>query len=215
MAIRVIVAAEHEMFRECLVRRLSEEPDLQVVADAGDASEAARQAGKLLPDVVVLEVEMPGGPFVAGREMLRRRRSPKLVCLADHCSDALVAEGLRTGAQGYVLKGCSAAELVRAIREVAAGRRYYAKEVAARLLPEGDGVGAVPARRMRAARLSPRELEVLCLLAEGHSVKQAAALLKVSYKTVDNQATSLMKKLDIHSRAELVRYAVRERLVVV
>jgi DNA-binding NarL/FixJ family response regulator len=200
------------MFRECLIDRLNEEENLDVVGHAADATEALALAKEACPDVVLLDINMPGSPFLAGQEILRHCDRVRLVFLTAHLSDQAIGESLRIGARAFVTKGHGADQLIEAIHAVAAGGYYFVPEVRQRLVFDGD-IPRVPSDiSTRSSLLSPREREVLRLLAEGHSVKQVAQMLHVSYKTVDNQTSSVMKKLQIHSRAELVRYAIREKL---
>ena len=215
MATRLLVADDHEMFRQCVVERLNEEPDLEVVAHVGNAGDALHLARQTEPDVVLLDVNMPGSPFLAAQEILRYCERAQLLFLTAHQSDQAISESLRAGARGFVTKHHAAEELVDAVRAVAAGRCYFVSEVRDRLISDGDALSPSADLATRSSLLSPREREVLRLLAEGHSVKQVAQLLHVSYKTVDNQTSSVMKKLQVHSRAELVRYAIREEMALV
>ncbi|NLX58407.1 MAG: response regulator transcription factor [Phycisphaerae bacterium] len=214
-SIRIVVADDHEMFRECLVERLNQEPDLQVQAHVGDAAETAMLVRDINPDVVLLDIDMPGSPFVAAGEIARRSPSTKVIFLSDRHADRHIARCIDVGARGFILKSHDVRSLVTAIRDVAAGQWHFVPEVLCRMVVQGDTLSLKESPQTRLSQLTPREVEVLRLLAEGQSVKQAARSLGVSYKTVDNQASSLMRKLDIHSRAELVRYAIREELAVV
>ena len=213
MATRLLVADDHDMFRECVVQRLEEEEDFEVVAHVGDASEAAHLARDLIPDVVLLDINMPGSPFIAGQEILRNYAATRLIYVTAHLSDQSIDECLRVGAHGFVTKRHSCDRLVEAIRAVLGGEYYFVPEALERLVLDGD----VPVLSgvTRSSLLSPRERGVLRLLAEGQSLKQVAQMLCVSYKTVDNQTSSVMKKLALHSRTELVRYAIREQMAVV
>jgi two-component system, NarL family, response regulator NreC len=210
MRIRILVADGHAMFRQCLLQRLNLESDMAVVAAVGDVSEAVEEARTLMPDVVLLDADMPGNPFLAGREILRHSENTRLVYLAACCSDRTIAEGLDAGAHALVTKHYSGDILVEAVRTVLSGHRYFVPEVTSRLVFEAAESCPDDRVRTRASLLSPREREVLALLADGRSVKQVAQVLHLSYKTVDNQTCSIMRKLQVHSRAELVRYALRE-----
>lgn len=207
---RILVADAHEMCRQCLVQRLNLEGDMDVVAAVGKVPAAVEKARALRPDVVLLDADMPGNPFLAGREILRHGEHVRLVCLTACCSDRIIAESLDAGAHALVTKHDRADTLVEAVRAVLSGRRYFVPEALSRLVFEGDELRPGDQVRTRAALLSPREREVLALLAEGRRVKQVAQVLHLSTKTVDNQTGSIMRKLQIHSRAELVRYALRE-----
>ena len=202
------------MFRECLVQRLNQEADFEVVAHVGDAAEAAVLARSLLPDVVLLDINMPGSPFLAGQEIRRFCDHTRLIFLTAHLSDQMIEESLRSGAQGFVTKRYGSDKLLDAVRAVTLGDYYFVPEVRARLIFQDGSPSPVQRVTTRTGLLSPREREVLRLLAEGQSVKQVAQTLHVSYKTVDNQTSSVMKKLQLHSRAELVRYAIREEMAI-
>jgi len=215
MATRIIVADDHDMFRECLVQRLNQEADLEVVGHVGDAAEAAALARTVMPDGVLLDISMPGSPFLAGQEIRRFCERTKLIYLTAHLSDQTIEESLRSGAQGFVTKRHGADKLLEAVRAVVQGQYYFVPEVRARLIFQDGSPSPVQRVTTRTGLLSPREREVLRLLAEGQSVKQVAQTLHVSYKTVDNQTSSIMKKRQVHSRAELVRYAIREEMATV
>ena len=213
--IRVVVSDDQGMLGECLIDRLGKAPDLEIVAEVADPSAAVVVARDLSPDIVLMDIDVPGSPFLAGSEITRCCPSTRVIYLSAYSTDQLVAQSIEAGARGYVLKSHTAERVIAAIRDVAAGRDHFAAEVLARLTVGGKGVTPQEKPRTRFTQLTPREVEVLGLLAKGLSVKQVAKRLGVSYKTVDNQTCSLMKKLDIHSRAELVRYAIREKLAVV
>ncbi|MBN2583740.1 MAG: response regulator transcription factor [Planctomycetes bacterium] len=213
--IRVVAADDHEMFRECLVERLNQEPDIQVIAHVGDAAEAALLVRDMCPEVVLLDIDMPGSPFVAAGEIARRCPATSIIFLSAYHADRHIARCIDAGARGFVLKSHDVQSVAAAIRDVAAGKWHFVPEVLCRMVVEDGAPTLKELPQTRFAQLTPREVEVLRLLAEGQSVKQAARSLGVSYKTVDNQTSSLMGKLDIHSRAELVRYAIREELAVV
>ena len=213
--IRIIVAVGQDMFRECLTDHLAKEPDLEVVAHTADVSAAVLLARDLSPDVVLMATDMPGRPFRGGGRITRLCPHTRVIFLGTCCADRYVARSIEVGARGYLLKRQRAERVVEAIRDVAAGKLYFVAEVLAGLAVDGKAVASAAKPATRLSRLSHRELEVLRLLAEGLRVREVAADLGVSYKTVDNQTLSLMRKLDIHSRAQLVRYAIREQLTVV
>ncbi len=200
------------MFRECLVSRLNIEEDMKVLVQTGNATDLPALVRDLAPQVVLLDPQMPGSPLLAARDICRRFPDTHLVIFGDSFSDSLIALVADVRASGFILKDQGLEELFEALRVVVAGGVCFAPQVLARMV-DGDSPGSDGAET-RLNRLSPREIEVLRLLAEGQSVKQAARSLGVSYKTVDNQTSSVMRKLDLHSRAELVRYALREQVAV-
>jgi DNA-binding NarL/FixJ family response regulator len=207
--IRVVLADDHALVRDGLRAVLAREPDIQVVGEAADGRDALRVAEVARPDVAVLDLSMPllNGLDVA-RQLVARERGPRAILITMHAEDRYVLDALRAGVRGYVLKKQAAADLVRAIREVADGRVYLS-----------PGVGAAVADAIRTGgpgpedRLTPREREVLQLVAEGKTTKEIAAILSVSVKTADAHRTRLMQKLDIHDIAGLTRYAIRLGLI--
>ena len=210
--ISILLANGHTMFRECLVSRLNIEEDMKVLVQTGNATDLPALVRDLAPQVVLLDPQMPGSPLLAARDICRRFPDTHLVIFGDSFSDSLIALVADVRASGFILKDQGLEELFEALRVVVAGGVCFAPQVLARMV-DGDSPGSDGAET-RLNRLSPREIEVLRLLAEGQSVKQAARSLGVSYKTVDNQTSSVMRKLDLHSRAELVRYALREQVAV-
>jgi two-component system response regulator NreC len=207
--IRVLLADDHALVRDGLRAVLAREADIQVVGEAADGREALAVAETAKPDVAVLDLSMPLlNGLDAARQLAARDRGPRTILITMHAEDRYVLEALRAGAHGYVLKKQAVADLVRAIREVAAGRVYLS-----------PGVGAAVAAAIRAGgplpedALTPREREVLQLVAEGKTTKEIAAILNVSVKTADAHRTRLMQKLDIHDIAGLTRCAIRLGLI--
>jgi DNA-binding NarL/FixJ family response regulator len=188
---------------------LAREPDIEVVGEAGDGRDALRVTETAKPDVAVLDLSMPllNGLDVA-RQLVAREDRSRAILITMHAEDRYVLDALRAGVRGYVLKKQAAADLVRAIREVADGRVYLS-----------PGVGAAVADAIRTGspapdeRLTPREREVLQLVAEGKTTKKIAAILNVSVKTADTHRPHLMQKLDIHDIAGLTRCALRLGLI--
>jgi two-component system, NarL family, response regulator NreC len=207
--IRVVLADDHALMRDGLRAVLEREPDLRLVGEAGDGREALRVAETAKPDVAVLDLAMPLlNGLDAARQLAAWDRGPRTILITMHTEDHYVLDALRAGVRGYVLKKQAAVDLVRAIREVAAGRVYLS-----------PGVGAAVAEAIRASgplpeeRLTSREREILQLVAEGKTTKEIAAILNVSVKTADTHRTRLMQKLDIHDIAGLTRCAIRLGLV--
>lgn len=212
MAIRILMADDHSVMRAGLAAMLGEETGLEVVGQVDNGREAVAQAKALRPDVVVMDVTMPGlNGIEATRQIVAAAPAVRVVGLSMHGDRHFVAEMVKAGAAGYLLKMCDFEELVEAIRTVAAGKSYVSAAVAGtvledyrRLLPE-EGVGP-------AAVLSEREREVLQLLVEGKEAKEIALLLHLSRKTVDTHRRSIMEKLGLGSVAELTKFAIREGL---
>ncbi len=211
--ISVLIADDHAIVREGLCALISKQNDFVVVGQACGGVEALDLAGRLEPDVVVLDVSMPD---MNGIEVARRlgMQHPSIRCLAlsAHTDRRFVAEMLRAGARGYLAKECAFAELATAVRAVAEGKVYISPGVAADLVE--DYVGSLPERLPRLHdALSDREREALIHLAEGDSIKEAAFAMGVSSKTLDTFRRRILTKLGLTSAADLTRYAIREGLI--
>lgn len=209
---RVLLADDHTLVRAGLRALLDGIPDLTVVAETGDGREALDLIGTHRPDVALLDITMPGlnGLEVATRagEVSPRTR---ILVLSMHAAPAYVAQALRAGVAGYLLKDAAAAELAVAIAAVARGESYLSPAISKQVV-DGFLRGAVPAEDPLAA-LTPRQREILQLIAEGRSTKQIASDLDVSVKTVETHRAQLMERLDIHDVPGLVRFAIRSGIV--
>ena len=203
---RILLADDHETVREGLKLLLNAQADMQVVGEASDGASAVAQAAQVKPDVIVLDVSMPGMNGLKAAEALRHS-SPevKVLTLTRHSDDGYLHQLLRAGAAGYVLKQSRPAELLHAIRSVASGGRYLDPAVAGKVMagyrrrhPEDEPPGP---------NLSARETEVLRLIAWGFTNKEIAARLDLSVKTVETHKANAMHKLGIRSRIDIVRYA--------
>ena len=204
MRIRILLADDHMMVRQG-IRALLEKEGFEVVAEAMDGREAVRLAEKLKPDVAVLDIAMPLlNGIDAAREIRRVSPRTKTTLLTVHEENQYVVEALRAGVTGYVVKTKAADDLVKAIKEVSLGAVYMSPGVSREAVrayldgtePSNDG-------------LTPREREVLQLVAEGKTTKEVAAVLGISVKTAESHRSRIMEKLDIHETASLVRYAIR------
>ena len=208
MPIRILLADDHLVVREGL-RSLLEAAGFKVVGEARDGREALKLARMLEPEVTVMDIGMPGLNGVdACRELLREVPEMRIIVLTVHGEDAYVVEALRSGARGYVLKTQAGSDLVRAIGEVTQGRIYLSPSVSSAVVQAFLAGSTNPADP-----LTPREREVLQLVAEGRSTKEVAGILGVSVKTAETHRTRLMTKLDIHHTAGLVHYAIRRGLI--
>jgi DNA-binding NarL/FixJ family response regulator len=205
---RVLIADDHPLFRQGLCTLLERE-GFEVVGVAADGHEAVALATKLVPDVAVLDIAMPGlNGLDAAREIQRQGLAGAIVLLTMHAEDHYVLEALRAGVKGYVLKSQAPQAVADAIRQAVKGDVYLSPGVS-RIL-----VDAYVSKREPADEpLSPRERQVLQLVAEGKTTKEIAQILDVSVKTADSHRGRLMKKLDIHQTAGLVRYAIRRGLI--
>lgn len=207
-SIRIVLADDHVAIREGLRLLLDAQPDMTVVAEASDGAGAIEHARALRPDVVVMDVSMPGtNGLVATRALRESLPETRVVILTRHGDDAYLQELLRAGAAGYVLKQSASAELLQAVRTVAGGRQYLDSALTARVTAGFVG------RRMQGAHqsgavVSERETEVLRLIAAGYSNKEIAAQLDLSVKTVEAHKANAMRKLGLTGRIDIVRYAV-------
>ncbi len=212
MSIGILLADDHQLFLDGLHALLAQQPGMEVVAEARDGQEAVRAALEHRPDVVVMDVSMPGmNGIEATRQITKRLPTVKVLSLSMHADKRFVLAVLEAGASGYLLKESALEELVRAIRAVEAGQTYLSPAIA------GVVVEAYKADHPKTASsmfslLTAREREVLQLIAEGRSTKEIAELLCVSVKTVSTHREHLMKKLNLYSIAGLTKYAIREGL---
>jgi DNA-binding NarL/FixJ family response regulator len=213
MKTRLLLVDDHAVVREGLCAILALEPDMQVVGEADDGRAALGLMRSLAPDVVVMDISMTGLNGVdATRQLLRDNPAAKVVVLSMHADESFVLAALEAGAAAYVVKAARAEELVRAIRAVAADRRYLCADVAGVVMNRCvNGSASAPAAAAFAL-LTGREREVLQLVAEGHTSPAIAGMLHVSDKTVETHRHNLMQKLDLHSVADLTKCAVRNGL---
>ncbi|MBI1395188.1 MAG: response regulator [Betaproteobacteria bacterium] len=212
MSTRIILADDHRIIREGLASLLREEPDFEIVGEAGDGASVVRLARECRPDIVITDVSMPGlNGIEAIRRILDDAPGVKTLCLSVHDEKRLVAAVMDAGASGYLLKDCAFEELLRAVRTVLAGQVYISPGVAGVLMQDfrdrrsGGGASAY-------SDLTSREREVVQLIAEGHSTKEIAERLHVSAKTIGTHREHIMEKLRVSGTAELTRYAIREGL---
>ena len=203
-AIRLVLADDHATIRDALKLLLSGQPDLQVVGEAVDGQQAVDAAVALKPDVLLMDVSMPGLNGLQATAAVRQRApGVKVLTLTRHAEESYLGELLRAGAAGYALKQSSSAELINAIRTVASGRPYLDPELNHGLM----GLFVQGRTFRKPPDLTPRETEVLRLTAWGHSNKEIASQLGLSVKTVEVHKTNGMRKLGMNSRLQLVRYA--------
>lgn len=212
--ISVLVSDDHALLREMLCRRLNEEPGIKVVACTASAEEAIAAAKSVMPDIAIMDIEMPGvSAFEAVKEIRNASPKTKVIYLSAFVHDGYIQSALDARASGYLTKSEESDEIVQAIRSVANGFTSFSREVRSRLVLEGDGARLADHAYTRAQLLTKREVEILGYLARGMAKKEVARTLKISVKTVDAHTAHIMEKLDIHDRVELARFAVREGLV--
>ncbi|MDP6519029.1 MAG: response regulator transcription factor [Planctomycetota bacterium] len=212
-SIRILLVDDHELVRSALSGQLSTQPDFDIVGEAADAQAAIAGASEHRPDVLLMDIDMPGMIcFDAARRIVSRFPETKIIFVSAFFHDHYIDQALKVRARGYLRKSEPIAQLMAAIREVAAGGVWFSEEVSARIVV-GEGSAALDTATLTCvSTLSDREVEVLRYLARGMSKKQVAATMHLSPKTIDNHTCRIMNKLDIHDRVELARFAIREGL---
>lgn len=212
--IRILLADDHALVREGLRLILASQPDLAVVGEAATGREAVRQVRALRPDVVLMDLTMPDGGGLEATETIKREvPATQVLVLTMHDSQEYFFRLLQAGASGYVVKGAGKADLLAAVRAVAAGGVYLYPTLAKRLVGDYLRRANRGEEEDAAAKLTEREREVLQLLAEGLTGREIAERLVLSPATVERHRANLMGKLGLHHRAELIRYAVRRGLI--
>jgi len=209
---RILVADDHEVVRRGVCALLQSQQDWEVCAEASDGRDAVRKALQLKPDAVVLDVGMPGlNGLEATRHILKEHPETRVLILTLHDSDQIVRDVLNAGARGFLLKSDAARDLVVAMQALRRGETFFTAKVASMVL-EGFLHGG-SRRAENRVQLTPREREIIQLLAEGKSTKEVAVLLGVSVKTAETHRSNIMRKLELHSISDLVLYAVRNNIV--
>ena len=205
----IVLADDHQIVRQGLRALLEAEPEFSVTGEASDGLEVAALVEQLEPDVLLLDIKMPG---LNGLEVTRqvRRRTPNtnVVILSMYASEACVMEALRNGAVGYVLKGASAADLVQAVKDVAEGRRYLSPPLSERAI-EAYVQKAVASTPAALETLTDRGREVLHFVVEGYKNSEIATKLEISPRTAETHRARMMRKLDLHTQADLMRFAIQ------
>jgi DNA-binding NarL/FixJ family response regulator len=210
MSLRVLLADDHTIFRAGVRSLLDAQPGVEVIAEVEDGLGAVEAALTHKPDVVLIDVSMPGmNGLDATLRITSDAPEAKVLCLSMHADRRFVDSALRSGARGYLLKECALEELISAIHTVVAGQIYVCSRLTDTVL---EGYRAGKCERPALDLITSREREVLQLLAEGHSAQDIAARLHVSVKTVGTHREHLMQKLDTHSLAGLTKFAIREGL---
>ena len=212
--IRVILTDDHTLFRQGIRTLLAAESDIEVAGEAVNAADAVALSREIRPDLVLMDIGMQGlSSFEATRQIRKDHPDTRVVFLSMYDDEDYLAEGVDMGASGYVLKDSPAEQLVSAIREVHRGGSYLSPRLLTRLVDDFRAQGTGAARHPRFGTLTKREREILKMLAEGRSVKEIAAVFSLSVKTVEAHKFNLMRKLDIHNKAQLVTYAIQKKII--
>jgi DNA-binding NarL/FixJ family response regulator len=212
--VRILLADDHTVVRQGLRKVLEERPEWEVVAEAGDGREAVRLAEQHKPDVAILDVAMPLlNGIEATRQITKRLPNTRVLVLSMHADEAYVTQILQAGATGYLLKDSADVDLVQAVGEVSKGKSFFSPKIARVMLDDYVRALADKGVTDRYESLSEREREIFQLIAEAKTNKEIASLLNVSPSTVETHRAHIMEKLDIHSAAEIVLYAVRRGVI--
>lgn len=216
--IRILFADDHAIVRDGLRSLFKSEPKFAIVGEASDGEEAVALAAKLKPDVVILDISMPKMTGIEATRIIKERLpKTRILILTIHESEEFILEMVRAGANGYVIKNADKREILSAVRAVATGEPFFSPSVS-KILIEGlvkkateppPAAGAMEADDL----LTRRETEILRYIAEGKTSREIADALHISFSTVNSHRTNLMKKLDIHEKAGLVRYAIQHNIV--
>jgi DNA-binding NarL/FixJ family response regulator len=216
MTLRILIADDHEVVRRGLCALLQSHEGWEICGDAKDGREAVEKAKQLKPDVVIVDVGMPNlNGLAATRQLLQQNPQQKVIVLTITDSDQVIREALDAGARGFVLKSDAARDLVSAVEALQRNRMFFTPRVNDMVLAGFLDKGYKPSHgeAPRLPTLTPREREVIQLLAEGKSSKEVACLLNLSTKTAETHRSNIMRKLDIHSIRDLVVYAVKNDII--
>lgn len=211
---RIFIVEDHTLLRAGLRALLSQDPELEIIGEADNGRDAIRAIGSLAPDLVLMDLSMPGmNGIEAMMDIKRRNPDTRVLVLTIHKTDEYIHESLRAGADGYILKDATHDELRVAIRSVLNGKTYLSPDISDKVIHGYLGTGRVANVGSTWDTLTHREREVLKLVAEGHPNKYIADYLCLSIKTVEKHRSNLMKKLDLHNASTLTSYAIEKGLV--
>ncbi len=211
MTIKVLIADDHQLFREGLVNLISSAPDIEVIGEAKDGMEATKQAKKLKPDLILVDIGMPNMNGIEATKTIKRDNPEiKIIAVSMHSDRQFVKGVLEAGADGYLLKNCTYRQLIDAIQSVVSGKKYLSDDITEMVIqgyldPDEDTESKND--------LSEREVEVLKLYAEGKSTREISERLFISVKTVGTHKQHIFEKLGIKSNADMIKYAIKEGLI--
>ena len=212
--IRIVLADDHNIIRSGLRLLLERQPDFKVVAEAADGRQAVQLVAKHHPDVVVLDIGMPQlNGIEATRQIVAQESHPNVVILSMHSDESYVLRALKAGARAYILKNAAEADLIRAVQAVSEGKSFFSPVISKMLLE--DYVRQVREKEVEDSYdlLTPREREILQLIAEGKTNKEIATILGLSPHTIETHRGNILEKLNLHSVPELILYAVRKGII--
>lgn len=209
---RILIADDHSIVRSGIRHLLSTRKDVEIVGEADDGLSAIRMVKRLKPDMVLMDIGMPQmNGIEAIQEIVRERKDIKVLVLSMHSDDKTVAKALKAGAKGYLIKSCDSRDLNEAIDALSSGEIYLSREISSTLIQgyirklDDDSSGL--------SLLTPKERQILQMIAEGNTTKDIAGTLNVSIKTVEVHRSNIMRKLNLHNIADLTKYAIREGLI--
>jgi len=213
-AVRILIADDHEVFRRGTQALLESRPDWRVCGEAATGREAVEKTKELKPDVVIMDISMPDlNGLEAAEQILKFAPKTEVLILTIHDSEELVRHMAKVGVRGYVLKADTSQDLIAAIEALARHRPFFTSKAAEVILEDYRNLKQGAEQSPEASRLTMREREVVQLLSEGKSNKQVAAALGISVRTIETHRSNIMRKLKLGSLSELVRYAVRNKIV--
>ncbi len=209
MTIKILLADDHKIMREGIRSMLEQEPDLEVVGEAGNGREVLELSSETNPDVIIMDINMPDmNGTEATRQLKKKSDRIKIVALSMHSDKYIVMDMLKAGASGYLLKDCSGQDIVSAIRSVYQGNSYLSPEITGVVIDNYVNKTSTDVPKAP-SKLTAKEREVLQLVAEGLTTKEISSSLNIATKTVDNHRVNIMNKLDLHNIAELTKFAIR------
>ena len=212
MSVKVLIADDHQLFREGLVNLLSQSSEIEIIGQAEDGKDALKKARKLLPDIILMDIGMPELNGVEATGILSKELPEiRVIALSMHSDKQYIKGILEAGAFGYLFKNCTYNQLIEAIKTVYAGKKYLSDKITEVLIEDYLGKEPEPMKELKA--LSKRENEVLKLLAEGKSIREISEMLFVSIKTIGTHKQNILDKLELKTTTDLVKYSLKKGII--